>query len=93
MAANAAAPDLVRMRNLQASLMTRYKRNRRHWRSRTLYSRKVSNELHRDPGRSRREIINDLAGLEVFKECGVFGRTRTQEEFLKMPLHLQMLGR
>src|SRR5258708_38685466 len=93
MAANAAAPDLVRMRNLQASLMTGYKRNRRHWRSRTLYSRKGSDELHRDPGRSRREIINHLAGLKAFKECGVLGRTRTPEKFLKMPLHLQMLGR
>src|ERR1035438_9182251 len=88
-----AAPYLVRMRNLLASLMTGYKLNRRHWRSRTVYSRKVSNELHGDPGRSRREIINRLAGLKASKECGVFRRTRSQEESLKMPFHLQMLGR
>jgi hypothetical protein len=85
--------DLVRLPNLQASLMPGDKRNRRHRRSRTRYSRKVSNKLHRDPGRSRREIIGHLAGLKAFKECGVFGRTGSQEEFLKMPLHLQILGR
>jgi len=40
MAANTDAPDLVRMRNLLAKLMTGYKRNRRHWRSRALYGPK-----------------------------------------------------
>ena len=84
---------MVRMRNLLARPMTGYKRNRRHWWSRALYSRKMSNELHGDSGRSRREIINLSAGLKAFKECGVFRRTRSQEEFLKMPLHLQMLSR
>ena len=73
------------VRNLLASPMTGYKLNCRHRRSRALYGRKVSNEPRGDSGRSRREIINRLAGLEASKECGVFRRTRSQEEFLKMP--------
>ncbi len=81
------------MRNLPPSLMTGYKHNRRHRRSRARHGRKVSNKLHGDPGRSGREIIKRLAWVKASKECGVFRRTRSQEEFLKMPLHLLMLGR
>ena len=81
------------MRSLLASLMAGYKRNRRAWRSRALHCRKMSNELHGDPGRSRRKIINRLSVLKASKECGVFRRTGSQEEPLKVPLHLQMLGR
>src|SRR5580658_3870403 len=81
------------MRNLPARLMTGYKRNGRHRRSRALYGRKVSNKLRGDSGRSRREVIGRLAGLKASKECGVFRRTPSQEESLKMPLHLLMLGR
>lgn len=78
---------------LRASPMTGYKRNRRHWRGRALNSRKVSNQFHRDPGRPWREIIYRLAGLKASKERSVFRRTRSEEESLKVPFHLQMLGR